>query len=354
MNLMEINKRYYGDIDVAIGSKNSRFFGTGFKKVSSQISDIFINCNNPIGFMRTEQRIIEVNDSALGCIYAKGMLSYPEDWSKKTKGGDLKPHLSTVDALNLSIQLNEMFLIYKYNLGEDDRTHIWIRKCFISAGNAPHDNLEKFDIYSICKITESSSETSCFYTSKFESVIGSIKVICEIDHVIKEDSSAKASYSCLNCDELLGNTFCRLYGNGYRYSDYDICDIKLDIENECVENIVNIKRPGSLSLGIESGYDASISMIDSIILGGQLSQVLLYGIDKVHRDETGTIWMRKATLVALNPFPVNMPFLATTHLTNTKVINMKDKLWRIADICSSFGNITCNYSLAYELPSKKL
>lgn len=350
MSEMKILKNYYNDIDAVIGSKSSRFFGTGFKKVTNHISDIYINCNNSAGLIQTGQQAIEVNDGALGYIYAKSKLSYPEDWSQKAKG-DMKPHLSTIDALNLSVQLNEMFLIYKYNLKGDDRKHMRIQKCFISAGNVPHDNLERFDTYSICKTIELLSEDT--YISKFESVIGAIKVNCEIEHAIRECSSKKPEYHCLNCDELLGNTFERLYGNGYRDSDYNISNIKIDVDNESVENIVNIKRTGS-SLGLEGSYCSSISMIDSIILGGQLSQALLYSIDKVHRDETGTMWMRKATLEALNSHLVDMPFVATTRLKNTKVIDMKNRLWRTADVISCFGNITCNYSLAYELPVKEL
>ncbi len=315
--------------------------------------DIYINTSPEKESIHPNAKLLQIKGSSLGYVQAKGSLSYPDDWSKKLDDTELKPHLSTIDALNLSMQLNEMFLIHKYNLDHLGREHMWLRKYSISAGNAPYENLDSFEIYTTCKGTTLEADIGS-NVSVFESEIGALKVCCEIEHNINPKvSETEYEYYYADGDDILGDSDSRYYGMGYRYSDYDVFDLKIDFENEKIENVIRINRVKETPFGIEGFYRPSISMIDSIILSGQISQALLYNIDQVEREDTGTLWMRKVTMENTNHSRQNEEFVAETHITNGKIINMKGNLWRKAEIYSNFNGIICNYSLAYELPKEK-
>ncbi len=350
---MENGQTFYNDIDEFLGAKDGRFFGNGFSKVGNQITDIYINISPEKKSTHSNAKLLQTKGISLGYVQAKGSLSYPDDWSKKSEDTELKPHLSTIDALNLSMQLNEMFLIHKYNLDNVDREHMWLKKYSISAGNTPYENLDAFEIYTICKETVSQVSINSS-VSVFESKIGALKVYCEIEHKIKQAAKTDYEFFYVDGEDILGKSESRYYGMGYKYSDYDVFNLKIDYKNEKIENGVRINRVKETPIGIEGFYRPSISMIDSIILGGQLSQALLYNIDQVEREDTGTLWMRKVTMENENPSKQNKEFVAETHITNAKIINMRGSLWRKADIYSNFNGIICNYSLAYELPKEKV
>lgn len=346
---MKIYKNYYTDIEEIIGVKNSRFFGNGFSKVENQIIDIHINSAHIDQPIIINGKECKIKGDIEGYVNAKGKLLYPEGWSKKSDT-ELKPHLSTIDALNLSVQLNEIFLLNKYNLGQEDRKKMWLKKYSISAGNAPYEDLKCFDICTFFKGTDTSKATFYQYVSVFESHIGALKVYCEIEHPINEIALVKANHYD-NVNDILGDSYKRYYGNGYRYTEYDIKNIKINTENETIENLINVTRANPTNYGFEGAYrPTSLSMIDSIILCGQISQALLYSIDKVDRSETGTLWMRKVTMESMSPFQACEEFLATTRIENGKIIKMKGRPWRKAEIHSFLDGINCEYSLAYELP----
>lgn len=350
---MEGKTVIFDDIDAVLGEKEGRFFGTGYGKVSNEIQNIQINCECSSDYFVSDGLPIKIKNGSLGYVTAEGILSYPSNWSKKSDV-ELKPHLSTIDALNLSVQLNEIFLIHKYNLTDEDRRQMWLRKYSISAGSKPHENLDSFEIWTICIGTESGGH--CSNVSYFESKIGALNVYCEIEHGVRDINSNGLVGYYGNSSELLGHTNNRYYGNAYRGSDYDVSRIEINTGNESIKSLINIKRTNldEITLGLKSAYQPAITMIDSIILGGQISQALLYVTDEVKRNETKTLWMRKVTMSSAEPLLPCTPFLSTTKIVKGKIIKMNDKPWRTADISSIFNGVTCAYSLAYELPERFL
>ena len=148
---MTISSDYFESIDDILGPREKRFFGAGFRKVSHQIRDIEIGDNEGEGYVK-----------------AKVSVLYPNDWSKKSKDIELRPHLSSIDALVLSVQLNEIYLSTKYGLGEHQRRKMWLRHFVMKAGATAQTDLNEFGVSMRHLETITASDTLCGNISIFE------------------------------------------------------------------------------------------------------------------------------------------------------------------------------------------
>ncbi len=341
---------FFDCIDEILGPKEERFFGKGFGKVIHNISDIDIR-NELVGeYITVNGTQVKVDSNTKGCVQAKGTLAYPKDWSQKSESSELKPHLSSIDALIISAQLNEIYLINSYDFDDTERKQIWLRRCTISAGNSPQESLNSFDICTLHLGTKESQEYLCSNISVFESQIGALKVRSEIVHPSKNILCRNTHFN--RSIDVLGDPNKRYYGNGYKNSEHSIKNVKINIKEETVESLININQAnkGLPSDGIEAVYRPSISMVDSIIICGQISQAFLYILDNVSRAQSNTLWLRTVTIESTTPYQPCDTFLASIRMVKSRLLNVKGEYWRTANMTGSFRGITINYSIAHELP----
>lgn len=342
---------FFECIDEILGPKEDRFFGKGFGKVIHNISNIDIKSDLLGEYITVNDMNVKVDSNIKGYVKAKGTLAYPNDWSLKSEDVELKPHLSSIDALILSAQLNEMYLIHKYNLDDNERRKMWLRRCTITAGSCPQENLSNFDICTLHIETKELSESLCSNISIFESHIGSLIVRSEIEHTAKNICTENIHFD--RCIDILGDASKRYYGNAYKLSEHTINKVKINTKDEIVESLINVKQTNNNNLpsdGIEAVYRPSISMVDCIILSGQIAQAYLYSLDDVSRAESNTLWMRKVTLESTAPYQPCDSFISSTRVLKNKLLNVKDKYWRTANMIGEFRGIKINYSVAHELP----
>src|ERR1700738_3999369 len=86
-------------IDDYLGPAKNRFFSRGYQRADYEVYNL---------------TVIPEGAGDAGAT-AGANLRYPADWSQKN-GTDLRPHLSTVDALVLGVQLAELHLAHTYGL----------------------------------------------------------------------------------------------------------------------------------------------------------------------------------------------------------------------------------------------
>src|SRR5262249_53707404 len=98
-------ERRYECIDDLLGSAAQRFFGDGHRRISQLLRDITVHSDGAGGHR------------VLGC----ASVSYPPDWSVKNSAAELRPHLSTIDALLLSVALGECYLAQVRGLDSHQR-----------------------------------------------------------------------------------------------------------------------------------------------------------------------------------------------------------------------------------------
>ncbi|TCW47582.1 avirulence D protein (AvrD) [Bacillus thuringiensis] len=322
----------YKDIDDILGNREQRFFGTGFKKVNHQVQDIAVSEK---------------------CVVATANIIYPMDWSKKSEDTDLKPHLSTIDATVLSLQLNEIYIIQKFGITKAQRRKIWMKRIVLKAGTTPQEDLDNLIISTRHIETKIVSNSLCTNMSIFESQIGSMQIRCEIEHDIEEECNEEASFDSI--DEILGLHNKRYYGDMYKNSQQIIEDVEIDFSNQRLTSLVNVKDMDENLLkpeGMEADYFPSLSIIDCMITVAQMAQALIYKIDDIDRSNSNTLWMRKVIIENKNPNQPYGPFIASTHISKSNLLKLKGGIWRTTEMLGEYKNYDLHYYLAHELPYK--
>src|SRR5204863_2642139 len=95
--------QHLGSIEQCLGPPAGRFFGGGFRRVTHSLTRLGIS-----------------DRPGLGAVTAQASLSYPEDWSQKASGAP-PPHLSSVDAVTLMVELVDAYLTHTYRLDPAQR-----------------------------------------------------------------------------------------------------------------------------------------------------------------------------------------------------------------------------------------
>lgn len=333
---MLISEDKLNSVDDILGPREQRFFGKGFQKVNHLIKDI---------------EIIN-NDDGKGLVKAKATILYPSNWSKKSDDVELEPHVSTIDAFVLSVQLNEIYLINKFQLNEQQRKKMWIRRIVMKAGSTPQEDLHEFLIHTKHISTKIASEILCGNISIFESQIGTIKVRCEIAHELEEENNNSTFFK--STDEVLGPGGNRYYGDGYKIPQQIINNVTIDTQNLSVNALIkieNIENENLIQEGIEAHYRPVFSMVDCIVTIAQMAQALIYKMDNIDRTKSNTLWMRKVIIESNSPYQPLDDFIASTHILGSKLLDIKGSYWRTSDMVCECQGIQANYSIAHELPS---
>ena len=300
-------------IDDCLGQAAKRYFGEGFKKVTQQVTDVSVGLADGTGF-----------------VHAKASLDYPADWSQKSDGVMLQPHMSSVDVLLIGIQLCELYLTHAYSLGPAQRRKMWLRRFTMRAG--PHAQLDLTNIDTrACHIqVRTAPDTLCGHVSIFDCVIGTMKIRCEIEHELSPVTVPTGFYR--HADEILGPARQRYYGEGYKRRNQMISCLDVDLDQQRVEAAVEISEPhddGEGGDGLGAYYGSSLTVIDCLINLAQIAQVLIHQVDGVERSRSNTLWMRKLSVACDTPIqPAPTSFTASARVFKSNLLNLAGRTGR--------------------------
>jgi len=314
-------------IDDYLGPGATRFFGSGYRRVSYGWHDL--ETGAPSGNVR-----------------AVAAVKYPTDWSKKQSATPLRPHLSTIDAMILGVRSAELCLLRQHELDPRQRCTAWLRKLAINAASAPYeDGLDRFQVEASLNTTLQAPNRLDRWLSSFDCRVANMNVRCEIEHPLPDDASSRR---ITTDSEPRG-----LYGEGYRHPSQAIEDIKIHTPAGRAEAVVRVdaaSREAALGEGLEAYYRPSVSPIDSFVVSLQLGQVLLYEMDRMTRAESNTLWMRHTSITTKTPYrPADRPFAATVHLEDSRLVNMRGASWRTATIVGEMRGIHTRCAVAHQL-----
>jgi Pseudomonas avirulence D protein (AvrD) len=332
-------------IDDHLGPAQGRFFGHGFRRVAHSVRDVEIR---------------------RGAITATAGLSYPDDWSRKSSGS-LRPHLSSVDALVLAVQLAEAHLTHTRRLDAGQRRRTWLRSFDMRGGRVPQEDLTALPVQAIQLATRGTVST-------YSCLIGTLGVTCEIEHDATYhgldsplgapadttyrnlDSllGAPADTTCRNLDSLLGAAEDRYYGAGFRRRAQRIADVRVAPDGEAIAATVAVADPGGgRDLGLGGAYGPAPSMLDGLVCLAQLAQVLAYRLDGIERGQSHTLWMRRlAQSSAAPPRRATGPVTAKLALQRSRVLAFGDGRWRTLDVAGELHGIRVRSSIAHQLPER--
>ncbi|MEV4144918.1 AvrD family protein [Amycolatopsis sp. NPDC049691] len=316
-------------VDDHLGPGAKRFFSAGYRRVGYRFGPV----------------VADVRSEHDTTVTTHVGLSYPGDWSKKADG-DLRPHLSTIDAIVLGVQLAEACVVRAFRLdGEAHRT-LWVRRVRIRAGRAPEEDLTELPLEG--RLTGTGTGTVLPAVSVVDCRVGAMRVRCEVEH---GGGAAVAGHDLLpGLDTVLGPAENRYYGSGFTRGGHRIDDLEVDLDTLSATARVEL-TDAEASQGAEAAYAPAPTMVDAFATGLQLAQILLYELDGMHRRDSNTLWMRTTTLTTLSPhrtFDRGLPL--HTRLAEPRLVEMQDGVWRTADIHTEFAGVAFTCGVTHALP----
>lgn len=315
-------------VDEYLGPGEKRFFAAGYRRVGHRFGAVEIEAT---GEMRTEVS-----------------LEYPGNWSKRA-AGDLRPHLSTIDAILLGAAMGEAYLIHALRPSADDRRRMWIRSMTIKAGRNPHEELAALPV-------RTTLVSSAGGVSLLRTLIGDMRVQCELVHGEGEGAgepvAAPGRYASLT--DLAGPPRPRYYGEAFKRRTQVITTDGLDIDALVASATVDLvdQPPGAGDQGLAAAYRRAPTMVDCFAAALQLAQILLYQLDGLSRRDSNTLWMRSTELRCAGPAGADDDVRLRTALTRPELLKLNGAAWRTARIEARLGAIDLHCAVAHQLPER--
>lgn len=325
---------FHSSIDDALGPRERRFFGEGYRRARHRI------------------HAVRLAGGEGGDLTARAQVAYPADWSRKGEM-DQPPHLSTIDVLVLGAETAELCLAHTLGLDDEARARARLVDVRIKAGTRPvEQELADFPVSArIIEIRPDGADRANVLTT-VESTVGTLRIRCRIRHESAAVDTSAGSYA--SPDQLLGDPRLRLYGEGFKGRGLLVEDVEVDHAVSGARALVRmVADPRAVpSRGLDALHAAAASPIDCFVVGLQLGQLLLYGLDRVPRARSNTLWMRE-TVLELDPdrAPAARSGVADTRLELSRLLrDGKGRTWRSADIVAGLGGIRLRCSVAHSLP----
>ncbi|SEB77195.1 AvrD family protein [Rhodococcus koreensis] len=335
-----MNGSHFQSYDHALGPRNGRYFGCGYKRVEHSLSDISI------------ERSMEV-----GARYsAAATLRYPSDWSKKSSK-ELVPHVSSIDTLVLAATICELAIVYTRDLNDTEAGQIWVRRATVRCGTRPHEDLQNIPVEAVVEgVTEDEPDANTVQTS-FSFQVGELKGTLVLVHPPGSGPLAVPGVDRFRSSHHVhrgpGKHF---YLDGFKDRTLSGRDIVVSADNTSITGQHRIDHEASGQYyGAESGYPGSISLIDMMLGAAQLAQILLYTADSLDRSNSNTLWMRKLELTAESPIrPTDGDFAGTAEIRRSNVVERAGHRWRSVEIAGrEFQGVTGSFLLCHQLPARR-
>lgn len=319
--------------DTLLGPAANRYFGTGYRRIDQKLLQL------------ADTTAENTDTAALTSLAASGVASitYPEDWS--TKGGSARvPHLSTLDALALAAELAEAYLS-RIGVTSDGIEASWLEQFAVRAGATP---LERVDAIPVA-LTVSRAMEATARPDEFRTVlacrIGSLSGTVTLRHPAPSLAGLPwaATLGAMR-EPRIHTTLFRSMEHVSSLSSLDETAATLDMEHTVRPSGTAPRR----AAGLEARYWPSIGLTDAAAIGGQMAQVLIYAGDEVARDNTDTLWMRRATFTATSPVRVvGVPQPSRMIVTRRRALPHDGRTLHSVDVEAGIGGIAVTSSLAY-------
>lgn len=294
--------------DEILGNYEKRYFGAGHKHTNYEVK--------------------------IGEGYGNAKIIHTGSWSKK-RNNILKPHLSTVDGIILSVLYVEKYL------ESEERFHC-LSSMFLCS----------FEIKSGAHAIEDLREINLVIKSKR---IHSEEMYFE---VLVENMIVKLKFKKMNIQSNIYKSNTEM--NRYNYFSEHLKHIRHNIYgiktiNERIECIVSREKESDIAYkGIESMLSDGMSILEWLIVFSQMGQILAYDIDSINRNDSETLWMKNVKAEMINPYEYKGEIYASGGVTRKKILKMNSKKWRIFEMMggSDDSNVRFEGKIAHILPNE--
>ncbi|WP_019795593.1 AvrD family protein [Streptococcus sobrinus] len=296
-------------IESFLGSPEGRYFGSGYKKV------------------RYIQRQEEMTRQSINSVFE---IQYPKNWSTKENIKEIVPHFSSLDSVVLAVKVILDYLKKELEIDEQTINSSLISNLSIKAGKSLVEDLKNVGVH-LKRVSQDSLA--------FKGKVASFSV--ELSLELFENSNKKQEVSQRD-----------YYYTAFKDSEKQVKDIVIDQKFAKISSVADFKYKEQFT-GIESEYilkKSLPSILDQIIATAELTEVLHSKLDKIPREKSKTLIMRKIKFHRTVPTKTDtIENRLSIEIIKTKVVCVKDKTMRISDMVSTWGNSIFTYSVAQEL-----
>lgn len=331
-----LNARNSASVDSYLGDGAMRFFATGYRNVE---------------YSWTRAAVGRLGHSH--SLAAEVRLSHGDQWSVKRQSEQLRPHLSTLDGIALSLDAVESLVAFASHPDGKSRSDagssgLIATDVTLVAGNSPDEDLQAVPVFVFAEDHGSSLHAQV--------AIGSMKADVTLSKG-PSNTARGASKSTrtlrttgrVDVDRILDPR--RYLHDGFRFDTYELADLQLDPAGFAAEAVVvNDRSARAGTAGLEADANKP-SMLVTFAAGMQLGQILLYQLDTMTRAESNTLWMRRTTF-RRRPNEGQGSDLLTVQLEDARVVRLAGQPWRAATVRGSLADLEFECSVTHQLPQE--
>lgn len=280
-------------VDEFLGNSQKRYFGEGHKYSSYAI---------------------HLARDATDFSHYSGTVLQEKAWSVKD-GLEMTPHLSTIDAIILSIMAIEKK--YEKSQPEWPLSRYYLSSFQIKAGNAAEENLENIQI-ELLQEERVGQEKIAFWLK-----VGQLHVQCALE-LLPESVQLKSQ----------NKTGANYLENHLKAVTHQLTNIQITPNYEIMSDIQTVRsvkaKTGEGAQGLNSLVATHMSLIEWLIIFAQLSQVEAYHHDALERDQTDVYWMRQVSAAMdKNYFLEADPQVVIGRIDDVKILKFRQEEWHV-------------------------
>ncbi len=286
-----------------LGPSEGRYFSSGFRHVQHDVD----------------------TSSGENSLRAVGQARYPDDWSVDGAGRSRLPHLSSIDAVTLSLLSLEQAVPA---VGGVELEALYVASIHLRAGTTPWERLDNVPIqFSYAR------EVDGF---RLDGTAGNIRVRIRIADSRRREPVGGGGRSVYG--ELFRTTHCRTDELQHVSRAVLIGSHSVDLSSD--------EKPE----GLEARCWPGLTVLDYLVTLGQMTQALVYSSAGFTRATAGSLWMRTMQVERNGPpnRETESHFVSTAEMTRDRVIERADeRLHDVQVVVQTTSGVRATSSLAY-------
>lgn len=297
-----------------LGSKEKRYFAAGYKKISCELFDYRLAENKLTASLR---------------------LDWGKNWSIK-KGKVIVQHLGSIDSSLVAIKVLELFLVVKYNLTVEEIACCSVKKIDFKTQPCFQNHSQQHDVELTNVLSYYDNEN--LMVNEFDILVKNFRFFISLN--LGRQFNSSHIQQDQNLPRGLNNST-SYYNVGYKLTSVNIENVFLNLENRSITGNSILNHSDSVvKHGLGIGHQWPLTFIEYLSIAGQLTQILLYKLENVTREESNNMWVRSLT-ANFHPGSANQSneFFSMAQFTEFNSVKIKTDNWRTVTAKFEIGNI---------------
>lgn len=307
----------HATIDHALGHHVARYFGEGHKGAAYRFTPVSHEPDRVTG---------------------TGAVTHDGLWSHK-ESGVVSRHLSTIDAVVLSVQALETVL----GSGPAPLPSLFVTDLVIRAGSSAVEDLSRIEVQAQARWDADAQTFVC------ATVVGTMKLELRVRPLMVTPRPAAAvSGPQFYCDHLKGRT-------------QHITDLSIQCDGDAsgrmsavLGELYSVEEDHQRYSGLQSAHAHLISVAEAIVCLAQLAQVMAYEHDRVDRSESANFWLRRLEVHLAEPYlEIGRLTQVDVEIVKANKVRLNGATWRSLRLEAAASAFTAVADVAHQIPGEE-